>query len=522
LSIGLALAGCVDPQNDSAAAKDLAGRRGTMGTEDLMSFLPDWPELALPGGHNHKDPTIHQNLSTPNFAIQGYEPLITDYYGKTSGDYLCGDLKEHEGRALSVTHSFGSDIAFVIVDVTDSSAPKKIGELVMANTHVYDLGMTEDQQFVVLATSPYDVGPDVTQLGVPPYAEFRDACSGETRPVKGPEAGLPYSAGVTLVDISNPRAPIVVDFLMFPVFGGHSIQTSKINGANLVLTAVSNLAGPASYYVLMEIQELPIGPKLVPRSVYQYTGGAPGENVGANHDGYLAKHPVTGENLAYLAYGNVGFVILNIDDPSNPVVLSHWNRWSEIGDRAPPSLFIHEVLPTPTLWNGKHYTFMGEECGSHPVDRPSCLVVVLDTTDPRNPKHVGAWTLPADVEWTTLFEFSLHYLTLVERTLFVSAWHGGVWAVDVSTDEALSTMPSIGVFMPANVSPSKFDFPPRSAVIQGRWGGYALEDTPVILDLNSKSDGTLVVYDSLSGLYTVRFDATHPAPAPAPWPLSNP
>jgi len=109
----------------------------------------------------------------------------------------------------------------------------------------------------------------------------------------------------------------------------------------------------------------------------------------------------------------------------------------------------------------------------------------------------------------------------VNRTLFATVYHGGVWAIDVSTPEARFTMPSIGAFLPSMESPKHFDTPPRGVVVKALYGGYALDDAPVVLDLNPTSEGNLVVFDMQSGVYSVHFDATHPAPAPEPWPLGH-
>lgn len=531
LAIGLigmlVLAGCVGPDGGSSSAdpKKLLGgnkvQRLNIGTE--------WAEHALVGHskEDHKKGELHQNLSTANFHQLGYDPLITDYYGRTAGDYACGDSREKDGKRISVVHSFGTDIAFVIIDVTDALKPQKIGEVVMANTQVYDLALAPNLKYVILATSPMDAVPSPPQ-GVPPidgrvqYGTFRDACTGQETPIMGPETGLPYHSGNVLVDISNPRAPNVVDFLFFPVLGAHSITITDVKGKMIGLSSVPNV--PASYYVFMEISEIAGRGKLVPLSIYRYSANsAPQSQVlGASmHDGIIAKHPGTGKYVAYLAFGSTGLVILDVENPADPQFLSRWADYGKVGDSRPGQPYVHEALPAPDLWEGRHYVWIGEECISHPSKTPTCLIFGLDDTDPKNPQFVGAWTLPVDVQWTRGLEYSLHYLALVNRTLFASVYHGGVWAIDVSTEEARWSMPSVGVFMPSNVSPKRFETPPRTPVVQQLYGSYALDGAPTVLDLNALDDGTLVVFDLQSGVYTVRFDDQMLAPSPMPWPMGH-
>lgn len=518
--------GCLQNQagSDSAnAPQKLGGKSGI-----AASFSADWAELALPYGpeHDHNDRGQHQNLSTPNFEILGYNPLITDYHGATSGGYGCGTAQEKDGRRLAAVHSFGSDIAFILSDVTDAANPQKIGELTMDKTQVYDLALTPDLRFVLLATSPYDTGPDGTVPGTEGETVnvmFRDSCTGEERPVKGPEQGIPMASGIVLVDIQNPRVPQIVDFRFFPITGGHSIRAKEFDGELLLLASVPNRNYPGSYYVFLDILEVPgAGPKLNILSTYRYLH--PDMPIrqewssSGTHDAYMAKHPITGERLAYFAYGPNSLVIANIDDVTQPRVIAHWRGWDVFGDKAPPTadIYAHEALPMEEAWDGRHYTFFGEECIGHRAETPSCLVVILDTTDPSDPQFVGGWTLPVDVQWTQELDFSLHYLAVVNRTLFVAAYHGGMWAIDVSTPEARFNMPSIGVFMPPNESPKP---PALKGVTIPALGSFEYR-SPWIEDMEVYADGTIVVFDSLSGLYAVRFDASNPAPAPTPWPLT--
>jgi hypothetical protein len=519
-------AGCLDGAGQTAGAG--AERRAGAGPGVPALQIPDgWSEWPLTEGegHNHAEHAQHLNWSTPNFEVLGYDPLITDYHGRTAGGYLCGDAVEKDGRRLAVVHSFTTDVAFIVADVTDPSDPKKLGEFVMANTHVYDLAVTPDLKTVLLATSPglNNIGTDPGQEQ--PRASFRDACTGEERVVDGPEQGLPFASGIVVVDITNPRNPSITDFRFFPTNGGHSVTTREVNGRPLVLISVPNgglglpPGAPAvppptrahSYYVFAELQEQAGGRKLIPLSVYNYAG-RPGPVDGVKlpaemHDGTMHKHPVTGQWLAYLAYGTTGLVIVNIDDPRNPKLVSHWEKWDELGEAGPGNHFQHETLPIDGTWDGKHYTFMGEECTAHPQKTPTCLVTAFDTTNPAAPKLVGAWTLPHDVQWSTGLQFSLHYLALVNQTLFVTVYHAGLWAVDVShLGQGGLSLPSTGVFMPPNQSPKPARGVPYS---------------PRVNDVIAFADGKLLVYDAYTGLYLVQFDDRNPAPSPEPWPLGK-
>ena len=504
------IAGCLSGEDASERGADKRAGQSRTAPNDRF-IAPDWFELAIPTDpqHDHRKVQHHQNLSTPNFEILAFNPLITNYYGKTAGDYFCGDAKEKNGRRLSVIHSWGSDVAFVLVDVTDPNDPKKIGELAMANTQVYDIALTPDFNFVVMSTSPFDSGPDSPE-GIPIEARpmWRDACTGEERVVKGPEAGLPYSSGVVLVDISNPLNPSVVDFRQLPIIGSHSVQVNEVKGATIITVSVDNAASLASYYAFFEVRPTVAGAKLWLLSTFHYVPESRQNYVGVHMDGTVARHPITGQRLAFLAARQVGLIIVNMENPASPVFVSNWR---------PFSVGIHSVLPLNETWDGRHYTILGEECGGPSRGNPSCLIYVVDTTDPTKPFLVGAWTLPRPVQWRQGLQFSMHYFAVVGRTLFVTTYHGGLWAVDLSTPEALKKMPSIGVLVPAMESPKPVGTPPRSTagkVLLEVIAGATADDRPTLMDVVALSDGSLVTWDAQGGLYTVRFDATWEAPPP--------
>jgi hypothetical protein len=497
-----------------------------------------WAARALPhaGDHDHDDRAAHRELSTPNFRVLGWDPLITDHHGTTSGDHLCGAVATEGDRRLAVVHSFGTDVAFVLADVTDPVAPVKLGEFVLKRAHTYDVAITPDGRYVALATNPRtggsDEGPvDLHTLlrgeaahappalgAVPPRLEWRDACTGAVTVI---HEELPLASGVVLVDITDPMAPAFADFEPTPYLGPHSIHAARTGDGTLwILASITNLVHQASYFQFFTIQELPaLGAQLAAAGTVeaQYVGADTTTPLTNGHvDGFIQTHPATGEDIAYLANWNGGLIVARIEAPGVVTTIGAWNDYTfNPADPAPSGMTgqIHSTLPLPTLWNGRHYTVVGQEVVSRPAGRPTGQMILMDTTDPTDPVPVARWTLPHDPgQWSgperpgEALLFSTHYPAVINETLFVSMYHGGVWAVDLGSGH-WPELPTIGVFVPDGESP----LPPDGDLrLLAHWA-------PLVLDVVATPEGRLVVWDSLSGVYVVEFDPAMEIPAPEPW-----
>ncbi len=497
---------------------------GCLGQEDLPGgegppdegpAAPNWAEAALASSdaHDHEDRAQHANMTTPNFQVIGHDPLVTDLDGTSPGGSSCGDAATTaDGRRLGA-QKMADSRGVVVTDLTDASAPTKLGELVLTGTHIYDVAVVPDGQHIALITSQPKEGPLPTgSVGADGHlGTWESPCTDGPVPVTLGQAvqdPVPRPSSLLLVDISDPANPEIVD--QRPITGlGHGVFSTTVDEAIWVMGITENLAEGARHYHLYRLTQGPTGPTLEPLSVYA-AEPVPEQAQGliGHSDAWIKPHPKTDQTLGYLSAGGT-FEIVDYSDPTMPERLSVWTDMRDgVFDHN-----IHSAHALDTLWNGTHYTVVGPELGGPPENgAPTGTVWVLDTTDPTDPKEVAAWTLPHEVAWDGSLQFSTHYLTVHDRTLFVSAYHGGIWAIDLAdvdqgTPEDPVLLPSIGVFMPAAEAPHP--------------EGYGFPWTPNLEEVHvlDEANGTLVTYDSNSGVYTFTFDADRPAPPPEPWPI---
>lgn len=497
----------------TAGCAELARTTSAEAATSAPAAIPaDWAERALPDLHNHMDINLHKGLTTSNFQVLGWNGMVSPTMGRTAGGFLCGGAAERDdGRRLAIAGSFITDVAFAVADVTDPANPQNVGEYRISGGSFYDAAITPDGMHVVVAYQSFRV-PLAAEAGALPLTtptlSFVDACTGEERILQPPTEKLAMQPGIILVGVQDPANPTFEDFFPSPGLGPHSVSTGEADGAQYAVASITNLAHAGSYFEFFRVLDTPVGGRLVSLGVYDaaaHTGRV--ATLNGHVDASIQKHPITGQTLAYLADWDSGMVIVDLSVPGAIVPVGTWADKYSSGSY---NVAAHGTVPIQGTWDGKHYTIVGQEFGDHPIGRPTGWIYVVDTTNPAAPKEVGRWTLPVDVEWGGGFRFSTHYFDLVGRTLFVSMYHGGLWAVDLSTPAALATPLSIGVFVPENVSPK----PPQS--------NREINGAPYVCDVFPLPNGDIAVFDASAGVYVVRFDAANPAPAPTPWPRPGP
>ncbi len=477
--------------------------------------------LASGDGHDHTD-RHHHNATTPNFRPVGHDPMISDHYGQTAGGYLCGDAAETlDGRRLAAVES-RSDVGFALVDVTDPADPEWLGEMVMENSYIYDLVVVPDGKHIVLVTAhtkgpvlpaATSVAPHVSVAGgvwlepaagtsvadaAEPTLRWNTPCS--STPVASDP--IPREAAILLVDISDPANPAITNHHRL-LGRGHSAFAVDQDGRMLVMAVTLGPDLINSWVQLFEVDTAGDVGILVPLSNYR----APlteTDQVQGNiwHDGWISAHPSRGWLLH--AVGGHNYHILNVDDPRQPRPIAAWRDDDPAATGWTGNL--HGVIPIYDFAPGFDIAIVGPEWGGHPEDHPTGIIRVLDISELDDVTEVGAWTLPHDVFWEdgATYQFSNHYYSVSGQTMFISMYHGGIWAVDLSPIRpgGWANLPSIGVWQPtADVQ----------SAITVRWAPTNEEVFAF--------DDTIVTFDSNTGLHTATW-TREPMPAPAPWPMT--
>jgi hypothetical protein len=232
--------------------------------------------------------------------------------------------------------------------------------------------------------------------------------------------------GTSILDVSDPRAPkLVRQFPAAPGSHSHKVQV----GDGLLLINEEQFHGGDPFAAGMVVYDVadPLDPKPVGRfesgglGVHRivYTGGPyayvsaipegfedriwvivdlsdpehpveagrwwwPGAFVGGGEkqewpEGrrYAAHHALLDGDVAYLAYGDAGMVVLDVADRAAPQVLSQLN-WSPGGD-------THTCMPLP----GRKLVVTTDEAVRDRCDEPEKLVRVVDVADVRSPEVIA-------------------------------------------------------------------------------------------------------------------------------------
>jgi hypothetical protein len=171
------------------------------------------------------------------------------------------------------------------------------------------------------------------------------------------------------------------------------------------------------------------------------------------HDMWVAKHPITGEQLLYTGAGS-GFIIYNFDNPEAPQALATWAPKDDPAlpenERVRPGCCgWHRQATVDQLIDGRAIAVVaGETCNTG----NTLPYIVMDVTDPKAPFALSMWEVPGKPVSTDaqhLCEMSPHEFAIHDGYVVTGNYHAGVWVFDIGSKERLKNPVTLGYYVPA-------------------------------------------------------------------------
>jgi hypothetical protein len=386
-------------------------------TTGPMGSIYDQVEQAIGepivAGHTHADATAHTHhhnldrVALVNGHDGGAKPA-TEFYAETAVKggyaYLC---------------RYGPEAGLVIFDVHDVEHPKTVGFLHIEAGFEPDIEVSDDGKWAFWETQRFPL-------------------SAET-PTTDPGANAMH--GVHIIDVSDKAHPKWAGFSPTAPDGPHSITYANIGGRHILLQSVYAFAYAYANEDVPTTQRLVVseldasGPAPTLKTLAEYRHPEAAGLGRMPHDVTVQKHPVTGRTLAYVAYWDLGMVILDLTDPARPTLVS---TYADFG----PAKYgaVHMVRSFAEPIAGKHVTVIEPEIGAEP---DSGYLTFVDTTDPTHPTYLSSWRIPGNIpsDGGTL---GPHYFDVSDGRIAMASYHAGFWIIDVHDAANLARPRSVG------------------------------------------------------------------------------
>jgi hypothetical protein len=395
-----ALAGCV------TADPPTTGQGGSFGRPDYDAIERAIGE-PVTDDHDHLDPALHASSHNLRLVAQlrgepGRSPQPSEGYMETAV----------KGGYAYLTRT-GPDQGLVIFDVRDIENPRFVSYLHLDSGYEPDVEVSDDGNWVFWETQRYPTSialPDPTQPGT----------------------DLPR--GIHIVDVSDKANPRWAGFQPVLVDGPHSITYANITGRHIVFASAYSYAyvrqgvyvPTAQRAIIYELDAS--GPVAQLRELYTYEDPAAQQDSLTGragmfpHDVSVAWHPLAKRTFAYIAYWDLGVVILDVTDPAHPV------KVGQAIDFGPaPTREIHMARQSPDLIDGKVVLVAEPEIDGQPT---TGYMAIIDVSDPARPQWLSSWKIPGN---STSMGGGLgpHYFDIRDGRVAMASYHAGFWVFDI-------------------------------------------------------------------------------------------
>lgn len=296
--------------------------------------------------------------------------------------------------------------------------------------------------------------------------------------------------GVELWDVSHPKSPVrlsrigfeqttgSLDELLAFGFGAHNTFMWKqkhrtylgvvLNGAEIFQFLVgfdrADMTGDVRIYDISDPRN-PVA--LGDWGTVKNLGQNPFDGQGTDsvlripHDIWVEK------GIAYVSYWDAGLVLLDVSDPTDPILLSQTQYDADEEGNT------HVAVPV----RGGKYVVTGDE---DITAGPYGFMRIFDTKDPTDPVQVATFSTLNTEVFPQVDDgyFSMHNVVAKGNRLYASWYGDGLRVIDISKP---AQPREIGSFVPPAVEDPQGFFPTAANV----WGVYLHKDLILLTDINS-------------------------------------
>jgi hypothetical protein len=377
----------------------------------------------------------------------------------------------HRGYAY-IGHGFSNGIT--VLDVRDPKHPKPVNFLPCPpNTRALHLQVHSD---LLLAVN----GPSMWTMQISERAYFGGSAADILN-----EQKAQYTSGMRVYDISRPEAPREISFMPTDGVGPHRIW--YVGGRYAYLSihfsdfsdhilAIVDMSDPTKPHV--------VGKWWLPG---MWTGGGemPTWPKGKR---FALHHALIAGDLAFAAWRDGGFTILNVADPVRPKLVSYRLYDPPFGGGT------HSPLPLPD----RNLAIVSDEPNFANCSQGLRYAWIFDVRVPENPISISTLPVPSEADYCAKGgNFGIHNLWenrpgafQSSRFIFATYYNAGVRVFDI---ENAFQPREVGYFVPPNPTRMFDPRPDRPQVIQS-------------CDCFVDRNGLMYLTDSNAGLNILQFE----------------
>jgi hypothetical protein len=197
----------------------------------------------------------------------------------------------------------------------------------------------------------------------------------------GGDPGDPFDEGVFLWDITEPARPVRLSHFRT---GHHGTHRNKFDDNGLL-----HLAARAAGYEGMILILVDVTDPAQPREVGRFS--MDGQDPGATDSEGVALFGLHGPSLrvgdlAYLPYGNLGLVVVDVADPARPRLHGHLQVRPPLGSQ----VAAHSAVPLPR----RNLLVLNSEAIAENCEELPQYAAMVDISDPAHPRMMSLFPAP--------------------------------------------------------------------------------------------------------------------------------